>query len=232
MFPGLQSALKLPCQDHDFLTLCEIAYHCTKQQKLIFTTSDLKGLQDKYGDRKTGCNLLTARPIDKLRFVIAERFYFIHLTVQEFLSAVHIALQKVTVQHEIWDEHLGRPHMAQTWRFYSGFSKLAHYDLLQNSNIRGIEEFNELLMHSLFETQHSALVGRLVPSVLGERVEVSPKTSYDSMAFGYSLQHHSLLQHLVVVLPDGGVHTEVKHLLEPVLCSQQLQTLAIVGELL
>ena len=233
MFPDLQSALKLPCQDHDFLTLCEIAYHCTEQQKLIFTTSDLKGLQDKYGDRETGCNLLTARPIDKLRFVIAESFYFIHLTIQEFLSAVYIALQEVIVQRAIWDEHLGQPHMAQTWRFYSGLSKLANYDLLQNSNIRRIKEFDEVLMQSLFETQDKALVGRLVPSVLGEEVKVSLNTSYDSIAFGYSLQHHSLLQHLEVDLPGGGVHTEVKHLLEPVLCSQQLQTLTISdGELL
>ena len=230
MFPGLQSALKLPCQDHDFLKLCEIAYHCTKQQKLIFTTSDLKGLQDKYGDRETGCNLLTARPIDKLRFVIAESFYFIHLTVQEFLSAVYIALQEVTVQRAIWDEHLGQPHMAQTWKFYSGLSKLAHYDLLQNSNIRCIKEFDELLMHSIFEAQDASLVGRLVLGVLGEEVKVSLKTSYDSTAFGYSLQHHSLLQHLEVVL--GGIHTEVKRLLDPVLCSQQLQTLTISGELL
>ena len=145
---------------------------------------------------------------------------------------MYIALQEVSVQRAIWDEYLGQPHMAQTWRFYSGLSKLAHYDLLQNNNIRGIKGFDELLMHSLFETQHSALVGRLVPSVLGEEVLVSPKTSYDSIAFGYSLQHHSLLQHLEVVLPAGGVHTEVKHLLEPVLCSQQLQTLFIGGELL
>ena len=229
MFPGLQSALKLPCQDHDFLKLCEIAYHCTKQQKLIFTTSDLKGLQDKYGDRETGCNLLTARPIDKLRFVIAESFYFIHLTVQEFLSAVYIALQEVSVQRAIWDEHLGQPHMAQTWRFYSGLSKLAHYDLLQNSNIGGIKGFDELLMHSLFETQHSDLVGRLVPSVLGEEVKVSPKTSYDIIAFEYCLQYHYFLQHLVVVLPFSDVHTEVKRLLEPVLCSRQLQTMTIYG---
>ena len=232
MFPGLQSALKLPCQDHDFLELCEIAYRCTKQQKMIFTTSDLKGLQGKYSNRETGCNLLTARPIDKLRFVIAESFYFIHLTVQEFLSAVYIALQEVTVQCAIWDEHLGKLHMAQTWRFYSGLSKLAHYDLLQNSNIRGFKNFDELLMQSLFETQDTALVGRLVPNALGEEVEVSPKTNYDSMAFGYCLRNHSLLQDLMVDLPGGGVHAEVKRLLEPVLCSRQLQTLTIHGELL
>ena len=174
MFPGLQSTLKLPSQDHDFLKLCEIAYQCTKQQKLIFTTSDLLGLQDKYSDRKAGCGLLTARPVDKLRFVIAESFYFLHLTVQEFLSAVHIALQGVAAQRAIWDEHLGQPHMAQTWRFYCGLTTLEHYDLLQNSTIRGMKGFDELLMQSLFETQKRDLVAKLMPSVMGEKVEVWP----------------------------------------------------------
>ena len=229
MFPGLQSTLKLPLQDHDFVKLCEIAYHCTKQQKLIFTKSDLLGLQDKYSDRQTGCGLLTARPVDKLRFVIAESFYFIHLTVQEFLCAVHIALQEVAAQRAICDEHLGQPHMAQTWRFYCGVTKLENYDLLQNSTIRHITGFDELLMQSFFETQNRALVAKLMPSVMGEKVKVHPKTSYDSLAFGFCLEQHSSLQHLTVYISLGGVVTEVKHLLEPCLRHQQLQTLTISG---
>ena len=229
MFPGLQSTLKLPFQDHDFLKLCEIAYHCTKQQKLIFTKSDLLGLQDKYSDRQTGCGLLTARPVDKLRFVIAESFYFIHLTVQEFLCAVHIALLEIAAQRAIWDEHLGQPHMAQTWRFYCGVTKLENYDLLQNSTISDIEDFDELLMQSFFETQNRDLVAKLMPSVMGDVVEVEPKTSYDSLAFGFCLEQHSSLQHLTVDLFQGEVVTEVKHLLEPCLRHQQLQTLTIIG---
>ena len=229
MFPGLQSTLKLPLQDHDFLKLCEIAYHCTKQQKLIFTKSDLLGLQYKYSDRQTGCGLLTARPVDKLRFVIAESFYFIHLTVQEFLCAVHIALLEVAAQRAIWDEHLGQPHMAQTWRFYCGVTKLEHYDLLQNSTIRRIMDFDELLMQSFFETQYEDLVAKLMPSVMGDEVKVHPNTSYDSLAFGFCLEQHHSLQHLTVCLPSGEVVTDVKHLLEPCLRHQQLQTLTIGG---
>ena len=229
MFPGLQSTLKLPFQDHDFLKLCEIAYHCTKQQKLIFAKSDLLGLQDKYSDRQTGCGLLTARPVDKLRFAIAESFYFIHLTVQEFLSAVHIARLKVADQRAIWDELLRQPHMAQTWRFYCGLTKLDHYDLLQNSTIRNIKGFDELLMQSLFEAHNEELLIKLMPSVIGDEVELVPKTSYDSMAFGFCLEKHSSLQYLKVVLPSYGIVTEVKHLLEPCLRHQQLQTLAIYG---
>ena len=229
MFPGLQSTLELPVQDHDFLKLCEIAYECTMQQKLIFTASDLMGLQDKYSNRETGCGLLTARPVDKLRCIIAESFFFIHFTVQEFLTAAHIARLEVAAQCAFWDEHLGQPHLAQTWRFYCGITKMAHYDLLQNSKVRGIKGFKKLLMQSFFETQDRDLVGRLMPSVMGEEVEVEPKTAYDSIAFGFCLEQHSSLQHLKVWLPGGGVVVEVQRLLEPCLCHRQLQTLTIDG---
>ena len=229
MFPGLQSTLKIPVKDHDFLKLCKIANECTMQQKLIFTSSDLMGLQDKYSNRETGCGLLTARPVDKLRCIIAESFFFIHFTVQEFLTAAHIARLEVTAQCAFWDEHLGQPHLAQTWRFYCGITKMAHYDLLQNSKVRGIEGFKELLMQSFFETQDRDLVGRLMPSVMRKGVFVKPKTAYDSIAFGFCLEQHSSLQHLIVELPEGGVVVEVQHLLEPCLHHWQLQTLTIRG---
>ena len=230
MFPGLQSTLKLPVQDHDFLKLCKIAYECTMQQKLIFTASDLMGLQDKYSNRESGCGLLTARPVDKLRFIIAESFYFIHFTVQEFLTAAHIARLEVAAQCAFWDEHLGQPHLAQTWRFYCGTTKMAHYNLLQNNTVRGIGGFKEFLMQSFFETQDRDLVGRLMPSVMGEVVEVvevEPKTAYDSIAFGFCLEQHSSLQHLKVWLPMSEAVVEVQHLLEPCLRHRQLQTLTI-----
>ena len=229
MFPGLPSTLELPVQDHDFLKLCEIAYECTMQQKLIFTVSDLMGLQDKYSNHETGCGLLTARPVDKLCCIIAESFFFIHFTVQEFLTAAHIARLEVEAQRAFWDEHLGQPHLAQTWRFYCGATKMAHYDLLQNNKVRGIEGSDEVLMQSFFETQDRDLVGRLMPSVMGEEVKVEPKTAYDSIAFGFCLEQHSSLQHLKVYLPSGGVMVEVQRLLEPCLCHWQLQTLAIHG---
>ena len=71
-----------------------------------------------------------------------------------------------------------------------------------------------------------------MPSIMGEEVEVEPKTGYDSIAFGFCFEQHSSLQHLVVGLPSGGVVVEVQHLLEPCLQHHQLQTLTIChGEL-
>ena len=229
MFPGLQSTLELSVQDHDFHKLCEIAYECTKQQKLIFTASDLMGLQKKYSNRETGCGLLTARPVDKLRCIIAESFFFIHFTVQEFLAAAHIARLEVAAQRAFWDKHLGQPHLAQTWRFYCGTTNMAHYDLLQNYIVRGIKGFDELLMQSFFESQDRKLVDRLMPSVMGEEVNVQPKTAYDSIAFGFCLEQHSSLQHLNILLPSDGVVVEVQRLFEPCLRHWQLQMLTIHG---
>ena len=183
MFPGLQSTLELPVQDHDFLKLCEIAYECTMQQKLIFTASHLIGLQEKYSDCETGYGLVTARPVGKLHFIIAESFYFIHF---KFLTAAHIARLEVAAQRAFWDEHFGQLHLAQTWRFYCGTTKMTHYNLLQNSKFSVIG-FKELLMQSFFETQDRDLVSRLMPSVVGS-VAVRPKTAYDSIAFRFCLE--------------------------------------------
>ena len=73
------------------------------------------------------------------------------------------------------------------------------------------------------------LVGRLMPSVMGEDVVVRPKTAYDSIAFGFCLEQHSSLQHLKVGLPSGGVVAEVQRLVQPYLCHRQLQMLTIHG---
>ena len=53
-FPGLHSTLELFVQDHDFLKLCEIAYECTMQQKLLFTASGLMGIQTNIPTVKQG----------------------------------------------------------------------------------------------------------------------------------------------------------------------------------
>ena len=68
-----------------------------------------------------------------------------------------------------------------------------------------------------------------MPSVIGEVVEVEPKTAYDSIAFGFCLEQHSSLQYLEVQLPVSGDGVEVQHLLEPCLRHRQLQTLTIHG---
>ena len=227
---ALDSILELPT-DHDIYKLGEIAYNCIETQKVVFDSADLHGLGERFSDRKRGCGVLTARPIQcgpKSKKGAIDSFFFIHLTVQEFLAAVYVSLLTVDRQREVWARYLGAPHMAQVWRFYCGLTKLQHFDLLQMNSYS-----KDFQMQCFFEAQNVSLVRQLMPHIVGEEVKVEPKTAYDSTAYGYCLSCNSSMRELTVEISDYTV-AQIGCLLEPVLSSQQLHSLSIIdyGELM
>ena len=84
-------------------------------------------------------------------------------------------------------------------------------------------------MQCLFEAQNDSLVRQLMPHFVGEEVEVEPQTAYDSTAYGYCLSCNNLLQKLIVNISPYTA-AQIGRLLEPVLSSQQLHSLCIIGE--
>ena len=223
---SLDSILDLP-RDHDIYKLGKIAFDCIRSQKMIFQSSDLQGLGERFSDCIKGCGVLTARPVradPKSKKAAIESFYFIHLTVQEFIAAVYVSLLPAEEQREIWSKYLGEPHMAQVWRFYCGLTQLAHYELLQ-ANITGYPK--DFQMQCLFESQNASLVQKLMPHIVGEEVQVEPMTAYDSTAYGYCLSKHPTLKKLTVKPRESAGSAEIHHLLEPVYASGTLQTLCL-----
>ena len=223
---SLDSILDLP-RDHDFYKLGKIAFDCIRSQKMVFQSSDLQGLGERFSDRIKGCGLLTARPVradPKSKKAAIESFYFIHLTVQEFTAADYMSLLPAEEQREIWSKYLGEPHMAQVWRFYCGLTRLAHYELLQ-ANITGYPK--DFQMQCLFESQNTSLVQKLLPRIVGEEVEVEPMTAYDSTAYGYCLSKYPALKKLTIKTQEGAGSAEIHRLLEPVYASGTLQTLCL-----
>ena len=226
--PELNSIMDLP-KDHDIYKLGEIAYKCIQKQKVVFDSSDLQGLGERFSDRKRGCGVLTARPIrcdPKSKKSAIESFFFIHLTVQEFLAAVYVSLLTADRQCEVWARYLGEPHMAQVWRFYCGLTKLQHFDRLQNKLDLYHTDFQ---MQCLYETQDISLVCRLMPRIVGEEVTVMPETAYDSTAYGYCLSVLPSLKRLTI--EKGASSAEIHRLLEPVYANGTLHTLQLpLGE--
>ena len=210
----VNSVLHLP-DDHDFYQLCSIAYSCVVDQKVIFTSSELKDLSRRYANRESGCGLLTARPIGTLRnrALAMDSFYYIHLTVQEYLSAIDISRQDVEDQKKIWAKYLGQPHMAQVWRFFCGISNLENFDALHlTSKVKN----KEFLVQSLYESQNGAVTSAAMENAFGDSPEVKPRSPYSAVAYGYCLQQHQSMKKLTVVCRrDICVHLE--NLLSPVL---------------
>ena len=223
----VDSLLHLP-PTHDFYQLCEIAFSCFVDQKVIFTSEELKDLSARYSNRETGCGLLTARPVDKLRCILAavDSFFFIHQTVQEFLSALHICRQEVEVQKEIWAKYLGQPHMAQVWKFFSGLSKLDNFDALE---VAPKLDDEEVLVQSLYESQNEAVVAQVIPAYFGPNPKVKLVSVHSSIAHGYCFQQFRNMSSLEVV---GRLNTniQISSFLQPVLSALSdavLQHLAI-----
>ena len=210
----VESLLNLPPK-HDFYQLCEVAFSCVVDQKIIFTSTELNNLSTRYSDRDSGCGLLTARPIDKLRCLLAavDSFFFIHLTVQEFLSAVHISRQDVSAQKKIWTEYLGQPHMAQVWMFFSGLTKLQNFDAL---DLAPKLDDEEVLVQSLYESQNEDVVKHVIPTHFGPNPVVKLVSVSSSIAHGYCFQHYRSMKSLEVV---GRLNTNVQisNFLRPVL---------------
>ena len=220
----LDSILDLP-EDHDFYKLGKFAFDCMQSKKVVFESSDLQGLSGLFSDRARGFGVLTARPVRadrKSRKTAIESFFFIHLSIQEYVAAVFVSLLPAEMQHEIWSKYLGEPHMAQVWRFYCGLTQLRLFDFLRAIITAYPKDFQ---MQCLFECQDVSLVQKVMPFIVGAEVRVNPKTAYDSTAYGYCLSTHPSLQKLTVET-DGG-SAEIYRLLEPVYASGTLHTLCL-----
>ena len=224
------SVMHLP-DDHDFYQLCSIAYSCVVEQKVIFTSSELKGLSAKYSNRESGCGLLTARPVGQLRCKVAavDSLYFIHLMVQEFLGAVDICRQEIKVQKEIWDKYFGQVHMAQVWKFFCGLSSLENFDNLQLSSKlhqTSTVSHQELLVQSLYESQNGVVVSVAMQNAFGDSPDVKPRRPYSAIAYGYCLQQHKNMKELTIsCAPSTRIH--IDNLLTPVLMTAAGLTLKL-----
>ena len=215
--PGcVQSLLDLP-NKHTFYSLCEVAFLRVKEQIVVFLMDDgqMVGISSAYSDRANGCGLLTARPVNEFGFAVVavDSFYFIHLTVQEFLSAIHISKLDIAAQKKIWSEYLGQPHMAQVWKFFCGITSLENFEALQlNSEVSD----KEVLVQSLFESQNSAVTKEAMQAAFGDSPTVMPRSPYSAIAYGYCLQQHKSMKNLTINCARS-VRIHLGNLLSPVL---------------
>ena len=194
------SILQVPSSNYPFFSdLCETAFECCTNQKLMVSRQDLKGIPPHF---TRGCiyRLLFE---DHVADLGAKRglalYHFMHKTVQEALAACHLAVLPDPKSHEyVWRKWFGRLEMAKVWKFYSEITELRFLDITSIVSLADEADkvIHTLLVISLFEAGKASLARAEFPRIFPCQLRVDLHTSYETAAYAFALQNHSSLQRL------------------------------------
>ena len=136
-----------------FLGLCRMAYEgILNRQQLVFSAAHLP----------TGFS-----PLGLMQEVHTQgeaSFHFTHLTLQEFLSAIHISQLTTNEQMKLIQDHLDSGHFKMTLRFVAGLTKLSNVPPEITRKLREDRDDSLTLLHWLFECKDTSVTTRTLGS--------------------------------------------------------------------
>ena len=170
--------------------ICSLAFNMTVECKQI--VHELPMSLDSL-NKSPFRGLLTIDRTSKL-FGLEDVLTFLHLTLQEYLAAYHIASLPEIQQINMIQLHRGKNHMLTTFKFYCGLVDLHHK----------VHQFFEITMgarpnllytfHCAYETQESTICYRAMEIVQGKiDLGMVVLTPADFTALGYVISTASLL---------------------------------------
>ena len=208
--PSRYSTLdELPTKMKEQLShICAMAYHGVMADKVTFSEDDLKAF-DLPSDLST-MSLSLIRGIESLMTTHKLRSYnFLHLSVQELLTAYHISKLPQEEQVKIFNELFGKPRFAAVFRFYAAFTKLQAEGIRQIvSQMMCRRNLLLTLLHCLYEARDTSLC-QFVTSGLNGKLHLSGKalSPLDAIAIGYFINQCVAICPIVVNLSKCSLDT-------------------------
>ena len=161
-----------------FQDLCRMAYEgILNRQQLVFSAAHLPTGFAPLGLMQEVPQLYTEGR--------ASSYHFIHLTLQEYLAAVHISQLPAHEQTRLFQEHVNSGHFKMTMRFLAGCTKLANIP----PNITMDTKLNTF--HFLFEAKDISMTTRTLGS---DEMDVESHYSWTPLDYyvtGHTISHSS-----------------------------------------
>ena len=159
-----------------YLGLCRMAYEgILNRQQLVFSTAHLPTKFASLGLMQEVPQLYAEGR--------ASSYHFIHLTLQEYLAAVHISQLPAHEQMRLFQEHVDSGHFKMTMRFLAGHTKLANIP----PDITMYTKLNHF--HFLFEAKNISMTTRTLGS---DEMNVIPHYSWTPLDYyvtGHAISH-------------------------------------------
>ena len=161
---------------NQFQDLCRMAYDgILNRQQLVFSAAHLPTGFAPLGLMQEVLQLYTEGR--------ASSYHFIHLTLQEYLAAVHISQLPAHEQTRLFQEHVNSGHFKMTMRFLAGCTKLATIppDIMMDTQLN--------YFHFLFEAKDISVTTRTLGS---DEMVVNPHYSWTPLDYyvtGHAISH-------------------------------------------
>ena len=159
-----------------FQNLCRMAYEgILNRQQLVFSAAHLPTGFAPLGLMQEVPQLYTEGR--------ASSYHFIHLTLQEYLAAVHMSQLPAHEQTRLFHEHVNSGHFKMTMRFLAGCAKLSNI----SPDITSDTKLN--YFHFLFEAKDISITTRTLGS---DKMFVIPHYSWTPLDYyvtGHAISH-------------------------------------------
>ncbi len=144
-----------PDMQEDFQSMCTLAYEGSVVNKVTFSGQDLRS----YGLSAELNVLDLMQVVQSFASCKSTLSHFLHLSVQELLTALHISKLPPAEQVRIFNEMFDNPRFTAVFRFYTAFTKLRTEGIggVVAQITRGSQERLLNLMHCLYEADDISL---------------------------------------------------------------------------
>ena len=105
-----------------FWVMCKFAYECLSLDKIVLSKEEIASLFPQVLDssEKLLCFGLLQSAQSLLPVGQGLSFHFVHLTIQEFLAALHLVTLPNEAKLKVWEAHVESVRFAMVWRFVFG----------------------------------------------------------------------------------------------------------------
>ena len=120
---GLESFDDIPTANQEMFWLtCAFAYNCLSEDQLVFTETKVASTLPQVLDSSDKFLCLGLLQCARSLLPVGQglSFHFVHLTIQEFLAALHLVTLPNEEKLKVCEAHAGSSRFAMVWRFVFG----------------------------------------------------------------------------------------------------------------
>ena len=257
---GLESFDDIPTANQEmFWSTCAFAYNCLSEDQLVFTESKVASTLPQVLDSSDKFLCLGLLQCARSLLPVGQglSFHFVHLTIQEFLAALHLVTLPNEEKLDIFHVHAESDRFAMVWRFIFGLGckkKISYSRKVvclndgvvdqflsilcqENFFFINIENLRLMLCHCSMESSDNTVCSKIAKEVNGQ-FEENPFNSFahtpqDCVAVFHVLRRTLFCSGMILKLYNSGLNDKLLETLTDILSSAgsnlQVEQLIING---